>query len=305
MKLARYFFLLFVGVCVVFFGTYTVVSSQSKPATLLSPIGKMPSQEVEAVSGYDPGLDTVVKDSLKGTSGTYGIVIKNLRTNKTFQYNETKVFPSASLYKLWIMAVTEEQLEKGMLHENQVLTADIPKLNDMFKIASESAERTDGTVSLSVTNALTKMITISDNYAALLLSSKIRLSNVDAFLDTYGLSGSAIGQPPTTTPLDVAVFYEKLYARTLISQQASEKMLTLLKQQQINDRIPKYLPDGIDVAHKTGELDGVKHDAGIVFAPFGDYIIVLMSDSQDPLGAAAREALVSKNVYEYFAKRQL
>ena len=54
--------------------------------------------------------------------------------------------------------------------------------------------------------------------------------------------------------------------------------------------------------HKTGELGGMKHDVGIVSGPSGDYIIVLMSDSNNPKAAAERMAKVSENVFNYMSK---
>ena len=47
-------------------------------------------------------------------------------------------------------------------------------------------------------------------------------------------------------------------------------MLELLKAQTLNDKLPKYLPDQVIMAHKAGELDDVSHDAGIVYSPAGD-----------------------------------
>lgn len=106
---------------------------------------------------------------------------------------------------------------------------------------------------------------------------------------------------PQTTPHDVMLFFEKLYKGEIVNKFYSDEMLSLLKRQQINDRIPKYLPEGIPVAHKTGELDRVKHDAGIVFAPTGDYIFVVMTDSSNPMSAAERTAILSKDFYHYFS----
>jgi beta-lactamase class A len=103
-----------------------------------------------------------------------------------------------------------------------------------------------------------------------------------------------------TTAKDIASFYKLLYNGKLIDEQSSQQMLEILKRQKLNDRIPKYLPNQTIIAHKTGELDGVKHDAGIVFTPKGDYIIVLMSDTANELVAAEIEANVSKAVWEYF-----
>ena len=79
-------------------------------------------------------------------------------------------------------------------------------------------------------------------------------------------------------------------------------MLDLLKSQKLNNKLPKYLPQEIDVAHKTGEIDSLTHDAGIVYAPTSDYIIVILSKSDYPPGAEERIADISRAVYEYFVR---
>ncbi len=79
-------------------------------------------------------------------------------------------------------------------------------------------------------------------------------------------------------------------------------MLDLLRWQKLNTKIPKYLPENLIIAHKTAELDEFNHDVGIVFAPSGDYIIVVMSKSDISSRYLAEEriAVVSREVYKYF-----
>lgn len=264
---------------------------------LADPIGT--SKQVFSSLTKEP-ISQVIEKAQAGTKGKYAIVIKHFDNGITYTQQEHTKYLSGSLYKLWVMAVVYEQIEKGKLKEADMLHAEIPELNKKFDIATESAELTEGEITMTVGQALSQMITISHNYSALLLSDKVGLKNVAAFLQKEGLKESNIGQPPKTSAHDTALFFEKLYNGKLVSKQASENMLALLKKQQLNDRIPKYLPDEIAVAHKTGEIDYAKHDAGIVFSPTGDYIVVVLSESTDPRAAAERIATVSQTVYEYF-----
>jgi beta-lactamase class A len=247
-------------------------------------------------------LDKVVGKSFEGTEGTYGITIKNLKTGKSYFLNEHKQFEAASLYKIWVMATAFNQIEQGKLKEGEMLSQDVLTLNKKFNIASEAAELTEGTVTFTTLEAINQMITISHNYAALLLSERIRLNNVADFLKANSLTESSIGQPPQTTANDVVLFFEKLYKEELGNKDSTAKMLDILKNQQLNEGLPKYLPKNTLVAHKTGDLGLFKHDAGIVFSEKGDYIIVVMSESSSPLGAQERIAQISKAVYDYFQK---
>ena len=272
---------------------------------VISPIVSSTEGTVEAAI-LSPSAKTelarIVTTSLEGSQGTYAVIIKNLKTNESFSFNENVQFKSASLYKLWIMEDTFFDIKNGTLKEDDVLSKSVEDLNNEFAIATDDAELTDGTMTFPVSQALNQMITISHNYAALLLSDKIGLSHVQALIHQEGLTSSTVVAPPRTTAHDIALFYEKLYAGQLIDRNYSDQMLDLLKKQTLNDRIPAELPESTAVAHKTGELDGYKHDAGIVYGPKGDYIIVLMSNTQDPQIAVQKMADLSKAVYDYFEK---
>ncbi len=231
----------------------------------------------------DNTLVISIEQILAETDGTYGVFIKNLKTERTYVINEHKVFNSASLYKLWVMAVTFDQIQQGSVNKSDTTT-----------------------VSQSVDESLEQMITVSDNYSALLLSERIRLSNVTSFLQKNGFYESTIGADdgfPKTTPHDMALFFEKLHTGGLANKRDTHQMWQLLKNQQLNNKLPKYLPEEVIIAHKTGELDRVSHDAGIVFTKKGDYIIVVMSESKDQYVAAEQIALISKEVYNYFINK--
>ncbi|OGG11711.1 hypothetical protein A2Z00_03645 [Candidatus Gottesmanbacteria bacterium RBG_13_45_10] len=246
------------------------------------------------------GLKHVIDKSLEGTTGVYGVVVINFQTGERYAVNEHRVFVSASLYKLWVMATAFDEIQNGRLREDELLHQSIAVLNREFDISTRSAELTEGTISLSVKNALEKMITISHNYAALLLSERVKLSTVRRFLVNYGFTESALGEPTTTTAYDIALFFEKLYNGELADQEHTDKMTDLLKRQMLNNKLAKYLPLDLPVAHKTGEIDLYTHDAGITFGTNGDYVIAVLSESYFPPGAAQRIADISKAVYDYF-----
>lgn len=245
-------------------------------------------------------LKSTIDDSLRNTSSTYGIYVKNLKTGESYGVNEDRKFEPASLYKLWVMAKTYELVQSGALKESDVLSQNIVTLNELFQIPQESAELTDGSITLSVTDAITRMITVSDNYSALLLSEKLTNSAIQRYLVEHGFINSTLGDPPQTTPLEIFHFLDELYKETLTNHEYSQKMLTHLKNQKLNGKIPKYIPGSITIAHKTGELGYFSHDAGIVYGTKGDYLIVAMSEGDNPEGSDERISLLAKAVYDYF-----
>ncbi len=277
---------------------------------LLSNISPTPKKQAES------RLGEVIRDALIGTNGSYGIIILNLKTGEYYFQNETTIYESASLYKLWVMATAFEQIKNGRLHETDILSQDLDILRRKFNIATPSGEMNneekkggENKISFTVNDALMQMITISDNNAALLLSEKVRLANVVKFLGKQDFISSRVNtdNEPTTSPLEVALFLKRLYEGKIVDSSYSKKMLDLLRWQKLNTKIPKYLPENLIIAHKTGELDEFNHDAGIVFAPNGDYLIVVMSKSDIASRYLAEEriAIISREVYKYFSTNDL
>lgn len=303
----RFFLFLFIISSFLYFIVNLFISRIQNSSELISPLLPLsiPSPLIVNLPPISKSLEEVVQKSLTDSKETYGIVIKNLNSNETYYALENKIFEAGSLYKLWVMAETIRQIQKGELDENEVLSEKITTLNSDFNIDPDLAELKTGTITLTVNQALNQMITISHNYAALLLTKRIKLSSVKKFLEDSNLNNSIVGtdgSSPTTTPFDIALFFEKLYKGELADTQSTQKMLDLLKKQTLNNKLVRFLPKDISVAHKTGEIGWFSHDGGIVFTKKGDYIIVVLSESESPKGAEDRIAQLSKVVYEYFNK---
>lgn len=309
--LSSFIFIAATILTIVAIGFNIVQTSHASQIVSPLPEGQQPSQGIlsafvenvrEALPTNNKELAQTVTGSLEGTKGTYAIAIKNMKTGEEYYQNENQLFDSASLYKLWVMGTVFEQLEDGTLTMDKPIKADVKRINEIYDIDPEFAELTEGTLNFTVQSALEQMITISHNYAALSLAVTVKNSNMKKFLTTYNMSQTTSSSPPQTNAHDILLFYEQLYKGEIVSPEASANMIEILKRQKLNDRIPKYLPEGTIVAHKTGELGGVKHDAGIVYSPKGDYIFVAMSKSDSPQAAAERIALLSQSVYDYFNK---
>lgn len=265
----------------------------------------------EILGDFFSPVHQIAVSELYSKDGDWAVVVKNLKTGESYYHNEDTQFESASLYKLWVMEVTYQAIADGKLSENNEVGAKLEELDKILKnetptpttaaSAQGSGEPKEESkvISFKVGDALSKMITVSDNYAALVLVGKLGAKSISKFLIENAYSDSNFNSPPWTSARNIANFYEKLYKGEFIDKKSSQEMIVLLKNQQINDRIPKYLPEGTAVAHKTGELDGYKHDSGIVFTKNGDYIIVVLSKTDDPKTAAENIANFSKKIYEF------
>lgn len=309
-KLLRFFLLLILTTGLLLTTITWVWKLQSHKTAKAVAATSLPQQETLVTKDAPHNSKTLARalqNELQGTTGDYGVIFLNFGTGETYFSEENRVYKSASLYKLWIMATAYDQIKAGKLREADVLSENAATLYQKFQLATDSAELEDKTITLSVKEALEKMIIISDNDAALLLAAKVRLANVTAFLKQHGFVESKVGVTdgyPLTTPFEIALFFKKLYRGELTTPEYTEKMVSLLKRQRLNEKLPKYLPSELTIAHKTGELNEFTHDAGIVYTPEGDYLIVVLSESKFPPQAKERVANISKVVYNYFITSQ-
>jgi len=99
----------------------------------------------------------------------------------------------------------------------------------------------------------------------------------------------------------MATLLELIERRQGLSAASCDAMIGIMKRQKYTDRIPQQLPEGTDVAHKTGSLRGIRNDAGIVYAPAGPYVISLFSKRlDDPVAGVDALAKISQYVWEGF-----
>ncbi len=264
-------------------------------------------------------LENEVEDILRNTQGRYGIYIKNLKTGEIYTTDEHEIFEPASLYKIWVMGAVFEKIKEGKLSEDDKLVADVVLLNKKYKLDGEEADLKDGVINFTVKSALEQMITISHNYAGLSLIDKVGSEGIKEFMRRYGLSDSSFDAPLKTTASDFGRFLERLYQGEVIDSEYSQRMIEVLSHQQKNDRLPKYLPEGTRVAHKTGELPNVRNDAGIVYcckqelahSSGGDFsaeganpfIIVVLAETKNVVETSDKIARISEAAYNYFNSR--
>ncbi len=291
---------------------YKINQNNYEVPSSLPPVEKSePAKEQESLRlQKETVIVNTIKSTLEGKPDSYAVFIKDLNNQQDFAVSADQSFASASIYKLAVMYKTYDSIEKGELKADDVLSAGKTALN---RIISGNSDKENlrlednqdlGNISLSVENALENMITISDNYSALLLAQKLGWSNIDSFIKSQNIQNfNLIGaNSPNVTAHAVGNLLEKIYRETAVNRRYSQEMKNLLLAQEVNDRIPKYLPKDVEVAHKTGELEEIRHDAGIVFGNNSDYIFVFLSQTPKPEEAIETIALLSQQIFEVLEK---
>ena len=237
-------------------------------------------------------MDKILVDSiinkLKNCKGKVGFYYKNLVTKEELAYQEDESFIAASIIKLPIFAqavkVSSEQgLDLGK--EVQIRKEDIlPSCGAINLFSCEPR--------LDLRTICNFMIALSDNTATNIMIRECGISSLNTGFREMGFKKTRLerylfdeaaakeGKDNYFTPAEIAMLLEDLYEGRFVSREVSDDILHTLKMQNVNYKIPGLMAERFEVAHKTGEDDGITHDAGIVYCD-KPFIIVFASNDAD------------------------
>lgn len=164
---------------------------------------------------------------------------------------------------------------------------------------------------MSVYEVIFRMVTMSSNLATNMMVEKVGAENVMKTMWKLGVKDMQVlrgvengkayakGLNNTTTAYDLMLVMEAIANGKAVSKKASQAMKDILLQQQYNEEIPQLLHKDVKVAHKTGWITGIRHDAGIVYLPDGrKYVLVLLS--RFPPGKDAQNLEVTQKMSRVF-----
>jgi beta-lactamase class A len=255
-------------------------------------------------------LKNTLENKVMNFKGTVGLVVEDLDMEREIAFNEDTLIPSASLVKVPIMLSCFYAAEEGKMDLKDPITL---KSSEKVSGSKVLASEPSGSV-FTAEGLFCPMITESDNAAANMLIDSLGFDVLNAYFKKMGLKNTNIarkmmdfkerreGEENYTTAGDMAYLLEQIYYKKFLNKDVSEKCLALLGQQKINDRIPRKLPRGTYVVHKTGLERHVCHDVGIVFTNKGNFLICVLAKHDDRFAKAAKKFIadVTLLTYNYF-----
>ena len=227
-------------------------------------------------------LETTLNGKMSAWQGDWSLYFEDINTGKTISINSHQVY-SASLIKLFVAQTVYQKIADGVMTETE-----------------------------TIDDEMRKMITYSDNDSWKYLAKAIggsyskgmkevtRVANVAGFIDTGQFYQGSHKNYNFTSVNDCGMYLKRIIDGDIVNEETSEKILSLLKQQQHVQKNPSGVPEGVTVANKTGELDYMQGDAAIVYAPSGTYILVIIGDSlENAYGQIDKFTDLSKTVYDF------
>ena len=254
-------------------------------------------------------LKLEIDAAIRNEPGIFAVAVIDLPTGREL-VADSRPMRSASLIKLFIMAEAFAGLTAGSLHPAET-------------IAFSEADRVGGAGLLqhlpagtcrTVLELIDLMITESDNIATNLLIDRMGMDSINERSLKLGCNETILrrhmmdfaaasdGKENFTSATDTARILQQIFQNRCVSVAADHSMREILGRQTDRCKLPFFLPQGTLCQHKTGELPGAEHDAGIVFSPGGPYVLAILSDGlPDQERGRLLIARLSRLVFDYFA----
>src|SRR3954467_8133962 len=243
--------------------------------------------------------------------GVVGYVIVDLTSGERMTHLERETFPTASAIKLAIVYELFKQAEEGKVRLDETITLDRHQAVGGTGVLVEM-----GTPTLSIRDYAVLMVTLSDNTATNVLIDRLGMDRIAARMQGLGLASTKLrrhmmdtaaarrGDENVSTPDELVRLLMAMYgsAGPAAPHGRMDDAIALLKKPKDN-RLRKGLPEGVESADKSGELEGVRVDAGIVFAKNRPYVLCVMTTFLKDEAEGERAITdISRTAYEYFSR---
>jgi beta-lactamase class A len=254
---------------------------------------------------------------------TVGVAVFDEATGHSLFVNERASLHAASTMKVPVMMELFRQAAAGRIN----LDAPLAVKNTFSSIVDGSAyqlskdDDSDDELysrvgeTASARELIRRMITRSSNLATNILIERAGAANVMKLMRRLGARDIQVrrgvedtkafraGLNNTTTAYDLMLLFRALAAKRLLGAAACDEMLAILAAQEFNEGIPAGLPKEARVAHKTGSITKIYHDAAVVYPPGREpYVIVVLTRGLADEQASHRlVADISRRVYRALA----
>jgi beta-lactamase class A len=284
-----------------------------------------PSRAAGQPKGREAELEAKVR-ALVAASGaeTVAVAFRDLQTGRELLVNPDVSFHAASTMKVPVMLEVYREAREGRLSLDERLAVknEFKSIADGSTFSVSPADDSEQTLykkvgsTETVRELLRLMITESSNLATDIIIERVGPARVMELMRRMGArdikvlrgveDGKAFerGLNNTTTARDLLVLLRAVASGRAVSRAASKEMNDILLAQKFNEGIPAGLPAGTPVAHKTGSITKIEHDAGIVYLPGRKpyVLVVLVRGIAEEARAHKLIADISRAVYEDVSK---
>jgi len=266
----------------------------------------------------DQKLGATIEERIRESGADVAIAFGTLDGHLAYAFHDEESFHAASTMKIPVMIELFHQARQARLKLDDALLVknQFHSLADgsFYTLDPADDSETDLYKAEGQTRSLRQlcelMITASSNLATNLLIEKLGVDNIRATVHTLHADGMNVlrgvednkafleGLNNTTTARGLELLLEAIAHGEAVDQESSRQMMEILERQKFNEGIPAGLPPGTRVAHKTGEITRIHHDAAIVFAPKPFVLVILVRGLAESKDSAALMADITRQLYQ-------
>jgi beta-lactamase class A len=230
-------------------------------------------------------LEATIHEVDSNLDGVLGVAILDLNSGQKLLLHADEVFPQASSIKIAVLAELYRQAQQGKLRLSERYTV---QASDLVPDSDIMGGLTPGVTQLTLRDLAVMMVAVSDNSATNVLIDRLGRENVNALLDSLGLSHTRLlrkmmdlkaaseGRENISTPGEMMTLLEDLYRGKVLSKDLTDDFFKVLATHK-SSFLPRDLPEGLKIANKPGELEGVRNDSGVVWVENRPYVICVMT----------------------------
>ena len=262
--------------------------------------------------------ESAVQKEITSSGADVAVYFRTLDGTTQWSARADEPFHAASTMKIPVMIELFHQVQQGKLKLDDplVIKNEFHSIVDgsIYKLSadddSESALYHSEGQSRTLRQLCDLMITVSSNFATNLVIEKLGVENIRATVHQLGADGMNVlrgvedgkafakGLNNTTTATGLGILLQAIADGKAVDPESSRQMVEILEQQKFNEGIPAGLPPGILVAHKTGEITKIHHDAAIVYAKRPYVLVILVRGLAQIKDSSALMAAISRQFYQ-------
>jgi beta-lactamase class A len=230
-------------------------------------------------------LETSIGDVDRNLDGAMGVAILDLTDGHKYLLHANDVFAQASSIKICVLAELYRQAQQGKLKLTDLYTVNAA---DLVQDSDIMGGLTPGVTKITLRDLATMMVAVSDNSATNVLIDRVGMENVNAWLDSLGLTHTRLrrkmmdikaateGRENISTPAEMMALLETLYRGKVLNKEMTDDFFKVLATHK-DSWIPRDLPDDLKIADKPGALEGVRNDSGVIFVNNRPYVLCVMT----------------------------
>jgi len=258
-------------------------------------------------------LKEQIEQVIAASGGEFGVALRHVETGEEVMRDADSCYVLASVFKVPVLVEAFHQLHEGRVTLDERLTLHTadknlpsgvltffeeglrPSLRDLLTLmiiisdntATDMVMKRLGKESINARmralglEEINVSMTVRDIFESVLPSAdptqdlaKLDLEEHQAGPRKDSLAYKLAAPNNVGTPRAMTNLMQRIFEGTIPDRAAGDGALGILLLQQLNERLPRYLPAGVRVAHKTGTLSGVRNDSGIIYARADSHVIV-------------------------------